>query len=76
MFVVLASRVILYFDLNLYVPLSKVDENMRRAQKRDALHAQSFWFAQSLMSPCSHCPGAKKAKRDKVHGLVGAGEVR
>ena len=27
-FVVLLSRVILYFDLNLYQPLSKVDENM------------------------------------------------
>ena len=36
-FVVLVSRVILAFGLNLYVPLSKVDENMRRAHKRDAV---------------------------------------
>jgi len=75
-FIVLASRVILYFDLNLYVPLSKVDDNMRRAQKRDALQTQSFWFSQCLMPPCSSCPGdKKKMQRDKVAGLVGAGEV-
>merc|ERR1719484_525814 len=30
-FIVLASRVMLFFDLNLYIPISKVDENMRRA---------------------------------------------
>ena len=28
-FIALVSRVILAFDLNLYIPLSKVDENMR-----------------------------------------------
>ena len=31
-FVVLVTRVVLSFDLNLYIPLSKVDENMQRAQ--------------------------------------------
>jgi len=35
-FVVLVSRVILAFDLNLYIPLSKVDENMRRAHAKSA----------------------------------------
>jgi len=54
-FIVLLSRVILYFDLNLYQPLSKVDENMDRAQKRDALLQQKFWFAQSLMPTGSDC---------------------
>ena len=43
-FVVLASRVILAFDLNLYMPLSKVDENMARAHTRDAATSQKFWF--------------------------------
>ena len=69
-FIVLLSRVILYFDLNLYQPLSKVDENMSRAQKRDALLKEKFWFAQSLMprgssecpaqagSPHAHAPAA------------------
>ena len=42
----------------------------------DVLCMQSFWFAQSLMPPCSSCPdGKKKMRRDKVAGLVGAGEV-
>ena len=59
-FVVLVSRVILYFDLNLYQPLSKVDENMRRAQGRDALLNQKFWFCQSLM-PDGGCPGEHAA---------------
>ena len=43
-FVVLASRVILAFDLNLYMPLSKVDENMARAHQRNAATEQKFWF--------------------------------
>ena len=34
--IVLVTRVILAFDLNLYIPLSKVDENMARAHARDA----------------------------------------
>ena len=29
-FIVLLSRVLLSFDLNLYVPISKVDDNMQR----------------------------------------------
>lgn len=39
-FVVLVTRVILAFDLNLYIPLSKVDENMRRAHARDAVRTK------------------------------------
>jgi len=90
-FIVLASRVILYFDLNLYLPLSKVDENMRRAETRDALREQKFWFSQSLMPVCSDCPGttnhasksapgtrgkrSRKMARDKISGLFGAGEL-
>ena len=43
-FVVLVSRVILAFDLNLYIPLSKVDENMRRAHSRNAVSNERFYF--------------------------------
>ena len=70
-FIVLVSRVILYFDLNLYQPLPKVDENMKRAQGRDALLSQKFWFCQSLMPAEGGCPGMhNKLPRDKVAGLV------
>lgn len=48
-FVVLLSRIILYYDLNLYMPLSRVDENMQRAAKRDAVQREKFYFRQSVM---------------------------
>ena len=37
-FVVVVTRVILAFDLNLYIPLSKVDDNMKREHERDGVH--------------------------------------
>merc|ERR1712151_1353548 len=36
-FIVLITRVLLVFDLDFLAPLSKVDENMRRAMRTDAL---------------------------------------
>lgn len=50
-FVVLLTRTILYYKLNLYMPLSLVDVNMCRAQKRDAVHTQKFHFRSSIR-PC------------------------
>ena len=44
-FVVLVTRVILAFDLNLYIPLSKVDENMKRAHVRDGVHQKKVRIA-------------------------------
>ena len=40
----LLSRAILFYNLQLYIPMSKVDENMKRAEKRDALLKEKFWF--------------------------------
>ena len=40
----LLSRAILFFNLELYIPMSKVDENMKRAERNDALRTQKFWF--------------------------------
>lgn len=36
-FVVMMTRVILSYNLNTLIPISKVDENVERAQKRDAV---------------------------------------
>lgn len=47
-FVVLLTRVILSYQLNLIIPISKVDENMDNAQKRNALHTQTFWFRKDI----------------------------
>jgi glutamate--cysteine ligase catalytic subunit len=63
-FIVLLSRAILTFGLNFYIPISKVrassntltftestvqvDENMERAQKRDAARQGKFYFRKSV----------------------------
>uniref|UniRef100_A0A1E1XK40 Glutamate--cysteine ligase n=1 Tax=Amblyomma sculptum TaxID=1581419 RepID=A0A1E1XK40_AMBSC len=64
-FVVLLTRVILSYKLNFLIPISKVDENMEAAQKRDAVRTQKFWFRSDIltcMSPpilsASLSPGA------------------
>jgi len=57
-FIVLLSRVLLSFDLNLYVPLSKNDDNMRTAHKREAVTKEKFWFRSHMAVPdledCGH----------------------
>ncbi|CAM9994276.1 unnamed protein product, partial [Heterosigma akashiwo] len=50
-FVVLVTRVILAFDLNLYLPLSKVDENMRRAHARGAVTGERFFVRKHMAPP-------------------------
>ena len=47
-FVVLMTRMMLSFNLNLYMPLSKVDENVATAQERDACRKGVFWFRRLL----------------------------
>ena len=41
--VVLLSRLIVATGLDFYIPMSKVEENMRRAQLKDAVRTQKFW---------------------------------
>lgn len=43
-FIVLLSRAILFFGLNFYIPISKVDENMKRAHVRGASSQGRFYF--------------------------------
>eukprot|EP01094_Clydonella_sp_ATCC50884_P029923 TRINITY_DN9560_c0_g1_i2.p1 TRINITY_DN9560_c0_g1~~TRINITY_DN9560_c0_g1_i2.p1 ORF type:complete len:541 (+),score=143.04 TRINITY_DN9560_c0_g1_i2:242-1864(+) len=49
-FVVLLTRVIAAFQLNFYMPLSQVDENMKRAQKRESVKEEKFLFRTSPLS--------------------------
>lgn len=49
-FIVLVTRVILSYKLNLYMPISKVDQNMKVAHYRDALNQNSFWFRTNVLS--------------------------
>ncbi len=48
-FIVLLTRVILSFNLNFLIPISKVDENMQTAQKRNACLDGKFWFRRNVM---------------------------
>ncbi|KAI1762368.1 GCS-domain-containing protein [Hypoxylon sp. FL1150] len=43
-FTVLITRAILSFDLNFYIPIAKVDENMETAHARDAVLDKKFYF--------------------------------
>ena len=47
-FTVLLTRVILAFDLNFYIPISRVDANMQRAHSRGASAKGKFFFRRHL----------------------------
>ncbi|KAK4138088.1 glutamate-cysteine ligase-like protein [Trichocladium antarcticum] len=47
-FIVLVTRVILSFNLNFYIPIAKVDENMETAHARDAVLTRRFHFRRNL----------------------------
>ncbi|CAG8762948.1 35205_t:CDS:10, partial [Racocetra persica] len=49
-FIVLLTRVILSYGLNFYIPISKVDENMKIAHKRDAAMSEKFWFRKNVFA--------------------------
>ncbi|ODO00057.1 hypothetical protein I350_06681 [Cryptococcus amylolentus CBS 6273] len=50
-FVVLLNRAIVWFDLDFYVPISKVDENMERAHQRNAAAVNKFAFRKDIFPP-------------------------
>jgi len=52
-FIVLLSRAIMTIGVNFYIPISKVDENMRRAQQRDAVNQAKFYFRREIFTPTS-----------------------
>jgi glutamate--cysteine ligase catalytic subunit len=43
-FIVLITRAILSFDLNFYIPITKVTENMQTAHARNAVTKEKFYF--------------------------------
>lgn len=43
-FIVLITRAILSFDLNFYIPIAKVSDNMQTAHNRDAVLDSKFYF--------------------------------
>jgi glutamate--cysteine ligase catalytic subunit len=49
-FIVLITRAILSYNLNFYIPITRVTENMETAHARDALHKEKFWFRKDPFS--------------------------
>lgn len=47
-FIVLLTRAILAYKLDLLLPLSKVDENMKNGEQRDAVNRHKFWFRKNI----------------------------
>ncbi|ODQ63103.1 GCS-domain-containing protein [Nadsonia fulvescens var. elongata DSM 6958] len=47
-FTVLLTRIIISYNLNLYMPLSMVDANMKTAHKRNAVIDEKFYFRSNL----------------------------
>ena len=47
-FIVLLTRAILSFGLDFYIPISKVDENMKRAHVRNAAREGKFFFKKNV----------------------------
>lgn len=50
-FIVLITRAILSFDLNFYIPIPRVTENMETAHKRDAVLNDRFYFRKTPFPP-------------------------
>ncbi|KAL6079062.1 glutamate--cysteine ligase [Balamuthia mandrillaris] len=51
-FIVLLTRMIKSFDLDIRIPITKVDENMASAQKRAAVVEQTFYFRTHITQDC------------------------
>ena len=54
-FIVLVTRAILSYDLNLYIPIPRTTENMETAHERDAILKSKFWFRKDPL-PHHHRP--------------------
>lgn len=64
-FLVLITRAILSFDLNFYIPIARVTENMETAHIRDAVLSERFYFRKNPLSPRPH-----KHQLGSSNGLV------
>jgi len=63
-FIVLLTRVVLSYNLCFLIPISKVDENMKKAQTRNALHDQTYWFRTDIQN-----------KENKEYSLMTINEI-
>jgi len=71
-FIVLLTRVILSFNLNFYIPISRVDENMSVAHRRNALLEEKFWFRKDVLPPRHRTPSVNGVNGVPSQGVTPA----
>ncbi|XP_062520742.1 glutamate--cysteine ligase catalytic subunit-like [Corticium candelabrum] len=70
-FVVLLTRVILSFGLNFYLPISKVDENTKVAQRKDAVRNEKFYFRRKpFPDDCEVVDGELEYEQMSINTIV------
>ncbi|XP_026829944.1 glutamate--cysteine ligase catalytic subunit isoform X2 [Ooceraea biroi] len=69
-FTVLLTRVILSYKLNLLIPISKVDQNMAKAQKRDAVKTDKFWFRRDITSDVKSDGGPSEYTEFTINEII------
>mmetsp|Transcript_2358 Transcript_2358/g.5630 ORF Transcript_2358/g.5630 Transcript_2358/m.5630 type:complete len:660 (-) Transcript_2358:189-2168(-) len=60
-YIMLLIRAISSQGLNFYMPMSKVDENMKRAHRRGAAVEEHFWVRRNV---CAVCEGKKESEAE------------
>lgn len=71
-FIVLVTRAILSFDLNFYIPIARVDENMETAHRRDAVLNEKFHFRKTPFTSRSPRPSGTNTPNNVINGGVGS----
>ncbi|KIW68734.1 hypothetical protein PV04_04658 [Phialophora macrospora] len=80
-FVALLTRTILHFNLNFYIPIGKVAENMARAHTRNAVVEERFFFRRDVSSSSSSSSAAAAAEQathepfEAEYALMSADEI-
>lgn len=65
-FIVLVTRVILSFNLNFYLPISKVDSNMKKAHHKNAVIEERFWFRTNVFQDNAGAGVYKELSVDQI----------
>jgi len=69
--VLLLTRLFTCFDCNFYIPLSKIDENMKRAHKMNAINTEKFYFRNAI----SRSPDSQKCLLDSNYSEFTINEI-
>ena len=71
-FLVLMTRAILSFNLNMLIPISKVDINMQTAQKKDACLNEKFYFRKNIFTDSEN--NNLEMEQMSINEIVNGGE--